>query len=119
MSSFREENSFGIIALLLIYIDKRVELYNKIKSSFPSQIPVIVERAPGAEGPNIKKKKFLSPPDITLEAFFEEVKGQFESDHNESTVIDFLFNTPKGVIAPHFCIIAFHYFFSYTCLLCI
>ena len=97
----------------LIHLDKRVELYKKIKASFPDQIPIIVERAPGADAPNIRKKKFLSPPDITIETFLEEVREQIEFDSSEKEVIDFLFDTPRGIIAPQFCIIFYliHFLF--------
>ena len=49
---FYHEISFMIAA-------ERVTLYQKIKASFPDKIPIIVEKAPGADVPQIKKRKYL------------------------------------------------------------
>ena len=104
MESFKEANTFGVqLSLSLSFSEKRVELFQKIKAAYPDKIPVIVEKVPGADAPDIKKKKFLSPPDIALKFFFEEVRQQIECIDNPEEIIDFLLDTPTGVISPSSC----------------
>eukprot|EP01107_Rhizomastix_libera_P015620 TRINITY_DN597_c0_g2_i3.p1 TRINITY_DN597_c0_g2~~TRINITY_DN597_c0_g2_i3.p1 ORF type:complete len:131 (+),score=29.49 TRINITY_DN597_c0_g2_i3:37-429(+) len=75
---------------------ERVTLYQKIKASFPDKIPIIVEKAPGADVPQIKKRKFLSPGDIPLSQFLEEVRVQIPRTAADQAVV-FLFDDNTGV----------------------
>ena len=99
----------------IFYIEKRVELFQKIRAAYPDKIPIIVEKVPGTDVPDIKKKKFLSPPDIALKFFFEEVRQQIDITNNPEEVIDFLLDTPTGVISPSSCMKATNlYFLKYV-----
>eukprot|EP01111_Echinosteliopsis_oligospora_P011133 TRINITY_DN359_c0_g1_i1.p1 TRINITY_DN359_c0_g1~~TRINITY_DN359_c0_g1_i1.p1 ORF type:complete len:128 (+),score=25.09 TRINITY_DN359_c0_g1_i1:108-491(+) len=54
--------------------EKRREVADKIKSRYPERIPVIVERAPKTDVPEIDKKKYLVPSDITISKFLFEIR---------------------------------------------
>lgn len=41
--------------------EKRKEVAEKIRSKYPDRIPVIVEKAPKSDAPDIDKKKYLVP----------------------------------------------------------
>jgi len=64
--SFKEENSF----------EKRQSLANKIKDAHPDKIPIIVEKRPSSDAPEIAKKKFLAPSDLTVGGFILEIRKQ-------------------------------------------
>merc|ERR1711976_271467 len=51
-----------------------MEVANKILSKYPDRIPVIVEKAPKSDVPEIDKKKYLVPNDITVGKFIYEIK---------------------------------------------
>jgi len=61
---FRAEHSF----------EKRVEVAEKIRSKYPDRIPVIVEKAPRSTAPEIDKKKFLVPADLTVSKLAFEIR---------------------------------------------
>lgn len=74
---------------MLIRLEQRRFLSRRILEQYPDRIPVIVEKAPGANVPEIRKKKlffyiilmfttsrFLSPGDVTVSKFLEEVRKQ-------------------------------------------
>ena len=46
--------------------DKRAEESKRIREKFPGRIPIIVERARGADIMDIDKAKFLVPGDLTV-----------------------------------------------------
>eukprot|EP00178_Gracilaria_changii_P007619 TRINITY_DN23998_c0_g1_i1.p1 TRINITY_DN23998_c0_g1~~TRINITY_DN23998_c0_g1_i1.p1 ORF type:complete len:117 (-),score=13.52 TRINITY_DN23998_c0_g1_i1:67-417(-) len=64
MPSFKQEHPF----------EKRKEVSQKIRSKYPDRIPVIVERAPNSDAPEIDKKKYLVPSDITVGKFIWEIR---------------------------------------------
>eukprot|EP01130_Rhizamoeba_saxonica_P001618 TRINITY_DN114_c0_g1_i1.p1 TRINITY_DN114_c0_g1~~TRINITY_DN114_c0_g1_i1.p1 ORF type:complete len:116 (-),score=18.93 TRINITY_DN114_c0_g1_i1:51-398(-) len=55
-------------------LDKRIEVSGKIRSKYPDRVPVIVERAAGADLPQIEKRKFLVPKDINVGGFGFEIR---------------------------------------------
>lgn len=61
---FKEEHS----------LDKRREVADRIRAKYPDRIPVIVEKAPKSDAPDIDKKKFLVPADITVGKFVYEIR---------------------------------------------
>jgi len=63
-SAFKAEHDF----------DKRKEVAEKIRSKYPERIPVIVEKAPKSDAPDIDKKKYLVPADITVGKFVYEIR---------------------------------------------
>ena len=54
--SFKSKHSF----------EKRKEESSKIIIKYPERIPVICEKAQGTDAPEIDKKKYLVPKDITV-----------------------------------------------------
>jgi GABA(A) receptor-associated protein len=63
--SFKEENSF----------DKRCRLAQKIRQAHPDRVPIIVEKHPRSKSvPDIAKRKFLAPNDITIAQFISEIR---------------------------------------------
>eukprot|EP01110_Echinostelium_bisporum_P000021 TRINITY_DN10036_c0_g1_i1.p1 TRINITY_DN10036_c0_g1~~TRINITY_DN10036_c0_g1_i1.p1 ORF type:complete len:119 (+),score=27.57 TRINITY_DN10036_c0_g1_i1:112-468(+) len=63
-SSFKADHPF----------DKRKEVADRIKSKYPDRVPVIVEKAPKSDVPDIDKKKYLVPSDITVGKFVFEIR---------------------------------------------
>jgi len=62
---FKKENS----------LEKRKELSGKIRAAHPDRVPVIVERHPSSTLlPEIPKRKFLAPGDITVGQFVVEIR---------------------------------------------
>ena len=59
MSSFQTENPY----------DKRVSESNRIREKYPDRIPVICERDDRSDIPDIDKKKYLVPSDLTVGQF--------------------------------------------------
>ena len=42
----------------------------KIRRKYPDRVPVIVERRPGARVPDVDKKKYLVPAELTVGQFY-------------------------------------------------
>jgi len=63
-SQFKAEHDF----------EKRKEVAEKIRAKYPDRIPVIVEKAPKSDAPDIDKKKYLVPADITVGKFVYEIR---------------------------------------------
>merc|ERR1711939_632699 len=57
--------------------EKRVEEADKIRKKHPDRIPVICEKAEGSDIPEIDRKKYLVPQELTV--------GQFVDGHLPST----------------------------------
>eukprot|EP00005_Dracoamoeba_jomungandri_P001193 CAMPEP_0174249860 /NCGR_PEP_ID=MMETSP0439-20130205/199_1 /TAXON_ID=0 /ORGANISM="Stereomyxa ramosa, Strain Chinc5" /LENGTH=119 /DNA_ID=CAMNT_0015329785 /DNA_START=67 /DNA_END=426 /DNA_ORIENTATION=+ len=55
-------------------LEKRMEVAKRIREKYPDRIPVIVEKAPKSDAPDIDKKKFLVPSDITVGKFVYEIR---------------------------------------------
>eukprot|EP01092_Planopodium_desertum_P013053 TRINITY_DN62048_c1_g1_i1.p1 TRINITY_DN62048_c1_g1~~TRINITY_DN62048_c1_g1_i1.p1 ORF type:complete len:135 (-),score=19.95 TRINITY_DN62048_c1_g1_i1:71-433(-) len=55
-------------------LEKRKEVAARIRSSYGDRVPVIVEKAPGSDAPDIDKKKYLVPGDITVGKFVYEIR---------------------------------------------
>jgi hypothetical protein len=49
---------FCCFSVLLMLAEKRKEVADKIKAKYPDRTPVIVERAPKSDAPEIDKKKY-------------------------------------------------------------
>lgn len=54
--------------------EKRKEVAEKIRAKYPDRIPVIVEKAPRSDAPDIDKQKYLVPADITVGKFVYEIR---------------------------------------------
>jgi len=57
-------------------LEKRKALCERLRNTYPDRVPVIVERAPRTrpEIPEISRKKFLAPSDITVAKFSAEIR---------------------------------------------
>eukprot|EP01102_Stenamoeba_stenopodia_P001413 TRINITY_DN1121_c0_g1_i1.p1 TRINITY_DN1121_c0_g1~~TRINITY_DN1121_c0_g1_i1.p1 ORF type:complete len:118 (-),score=28.78 TRINITY_DN1121_c0_g1_i1:195-548(-) len=64
MSAFKQEQP----------LDHRKLVSDRIRMRYPDRIPVIVEKAPKSDAPDIDKKKFLVPSDITIGRFVYEIR---------------------------------------------
>ncbi|CAA7044614.1 unnamed protein product [Microthlaspi erraticum] len=63
-SSFKQEHDF----------EKRKAEALKIREKYPDRIPVIVEKAEQSDVPDIDKKKYLVPADLTVGQFVYVVR---------------------------------------------
>eukprot|EP01091_Cochliopodium_minus_P014550 TRINITY_DN4959_c0_g1_i3.p1 TRINITY_DN4959_c0_g1~~TRINITY_DN4959_c0_g1_i3.p1 ORF type:complete len:120 (-),score=26.82 TRINITY_DN4959_c0_g1_i3:99-458(-) len=92
MATFKEQHNF----------ESRLDIANKIKMQYPQRVPVIVEKAPNSRAPEIEKKKFLAPRDITVAKFLTEIKRHIKLSHQESLYI-FVSNNviPQGSASMH------------------
>jgi GABA(A) receptor-associated protein len=98
MSQFKAEHSFGKVwDFELTNLEKRKEVANKIQSKYPDRIPVIVEKAPNSKVPEIDRKKYLVPKDITVGAFETEIRKHMKLKPEEAIFL-FVNNTipPTG-----------------------
>eukprot|EP01122_Echinamoeba_exundans_P010618 TRINITY_DN4009_c0_g1_i2.p1 TRINITY_DN4009_c0_g1~~TRINITY_DN4009_c0_g1_i2.p1 ORF type:complete len:121 (+),score=43.86 TRINITY_DN4009_c0_g1_i2:102-464(+) len=79
-SQFKQEHPF----------DKRKEVAAKIRSKYPDRIPAIVEKAPKSDAPDIDKKKFLVPQDITVGKFVYEIRKHMSKLNPEKAIFLFV-----------------------------
>eukprot|EP01101_Sappina_pedata_P004244 TRINITY_DN1765_c0_g1_i1.p2 TRINITY_DN1765_c0_g1~~TRINITY_DN1765_c0_g1_i1.p2 ORF type:complete len:125 (-),score=60.71 TRINITY_DN1765_c0_g1_i1:154-528(-) len=80
--------------------EKRKEVSSKILSKYyPHRIPVIVEKAPGKDAPDIDKKKYLVPSDSTVGKFVSEIKKHMKIS-SEKSIFLFVNNAlpPNAVV---------------------
>ncbi|KAG4107809.1 autophagy-related protein 8A-like protein [Neocallimastix lanati (nom. inval.)] len=78
--NFQKENPF----------EKRQEESRNILNNYPGRIPIIVERFPNSTSvPELAKKKFLCPSDITFSQFSESIRKKLKI---ESTQAIFFFS---------------------------
>eukprot|EP00727_Mastigamoeba_balamuthi_P004909 m51a1_g14416 putative autophagy protein 8 (125) ;mRNA; r:456746-457833 len=55
-------------------LEKRKEVAERILTKYNDHIPVIVEKAANSDAPDIDKKKYLVPRDITVGKFVYEIR---------------------------------------------
>ena len=85
--SFKDENTF----------EKRKMLSDKILTTYSDRVPVIVERSTQARSdiPEIDRKKFLTPSDITVAKFQSEIRKHISIPPSTSI---FLFVSGKNIM---------------------
>jgi GABA(A) receptor-associated protein len=83
---FKEENSF----------DQRLADSRKIRQKYNERIPVIVEKNPGSNVPDIDKHKFLVPSDITVAQFLWIIRKRIELDSEKALHIYFGNTMPQS-----------------------
>lgn len=66
--SFKEKISF----------EKRVTESKRIREKYPERIPVIVEKRPGDDIPDIDKNKYLVPADLTVGQFVYVIRKRIK-----------------------------------------
>merc|ERR1712151_546650 len=67
-SQFKEENAF----------EKRCQEATRIRKKYPDRIPVICEKAEGSDIPDIDKKKYLVPADLTVGQFVYVIRKRIK-----------------------------------------
>jgi len=65
---FREENN----------LEQRKSEAEKIRTKYPDRIPVVVERVPNSQIPEIDKRKFLVPNDISVAQFMWIIRKRIQ-----------------------------------------
>lgn len=65
---FREENN----------LEQRKGEAEKIRNKYPDRIPVVVERVPNSQIPEIDKRKFLVPNDISVAQFMWIIRKRIQ-----------------------------------------
>lgn len=68
-------------------LETRKKESNKIVFKYPGRIPVIVERSKICELPDISKKKYLVPKDLTMSQFIYIIRKRIEIDSSKSLFI--------------------------------
>ncbi|XP_047341810.1 autophagy-related protein 8f-like [Impatiens glandulifera] len=88
-SSFKQENDFG----------KRHAEAARIREKYSDRIPVIVEKADRSDIPNIDKKKYLVPADLTIGQFVYVIRKRIKLSA-EKAIFIFVDNVlpPTGAI---------------------
>jgi GABA(A) receptor-associated protein len=74
--------------------EKRQQEAQRIMSKYPDKIAIIVEKKPGSELPNLDKKKYLTPDDITVGQFMYVIRKRIKIPAEKSM----FFFTNKGKI---------------------
>nr|QAR18130.1 ATG8f3 [Nicotiana benthamiana] len=67
-SSFKQEHN----------LEKRRAEASRIREKYPDRIPVIVEKAEKSDIPNIDKKKYLVPADLTVGQFVYVIRKRIK-----------------------------------------
>jgi GABA(A) receptor-associated protein len=88
-TSFKEQHDF----------EKRKAESARIKQKYPDRVPVIVEKADRSDVPNIDKKKYLVPSDLTLGQFVYVIRKRINLTA-EKAIFMFVDNVlpPTGTI---------------------
>ncbi|KAI3727471.1 hypothetical protein L6452_16086 [Arctium lappa] len=88
-SSFKQEHD----------LEKRRAEAARIREKYPDRIPVIVEKAERSDVPNIDKKKYLVPADLTVGQFVYVIRKRIKLSA-EKAIFIFVDNTlpPTGAI---------------------
>jgi len=60
-------------------LEQRANVAAKILTKYPDRIPVICEKAPKSNAPEIDKKKFLVPSDVVVGKFMYEIRKHIPS----------------------------------------
>lgn len=68
----------------------------RIRAKYPDRIPVIVEKAPKSDVPDLDKKKYLVPADINVGKFIFEIRQHMNLSSEKAI---FLF-VNKDVLPP-------------------
>ncbi|CAL9237810.1 unnamed protein product [Arabidopsis halleri] len=73
-------------------LERRQIESSRIRDKYPDRIPVIVERAERSDVPNIDKKKYLVPADLTVGQFVYVVRKRIKLSA-EKAIFVFVKNT--------------------------
>jgi len=59
-------------------LDKRIAESTRIRSKYPDRIPVIAEKSDKSDIPDIDKKKYLVPADLTMGQFLYVIRKRIK-----------------------------------------
>jgi GABA(A) receptor-associated protein len=68
-------------------LEKRKAESERIRSKYPDRIPVICEKAEKSNIPDIDKKKYLVPSDLTVGQFVYVIRRRIKVDPNTNIFI--------------------------------
>ena len=68
-------------------IENRTNESKKILFKYPNRIPIIVEKSNNCDLPDISKKKYLVPNDMTMSQFLYVVRKRIELEPSKSLFI--------------------------------
>lgn len=88
MSKYKQDptNTFGMLQSPNI-LEKRKEESGRIRQKYPDRIPVICEKAEKSNIPDIDKKKYLVPADLTVGQFVYVIRRRIKVDQNTNIFI--------------------------------
>ena len=95
VSTFKSQNSFGKqrrdswshSLIVLSLAEERVEQCKRVNEAHSGKIPVIVEKAPSADVPNIDKIKYLVPGDLTVAQFLCLIRNRIKLANDQALFI--------------------------------
>jgi GABA(A) receptor-associated protein len=64
-----------------------VEQYKRVTEAHPNKIPVIVERAPSSQLPEIDRCKYLVPGDLTVAQFGNLIRKRIKLGNEQALII--------------------------------
>lgn len=82
MLKFKEEHPY----------EKRIEESRRIREKYPDRVPVVVEKNPQSDIPEMDKKKFLVPADLTTSQFIYIIRKRI-SLPPEQAIFIFIHNS--------------------------
>ena len=85
MATFKEQHD----------LNKRQQEARRILSKYPDRLPVIVEKAPNSDVPDIDKKKFLVPADLTVGQFVYVIRKRIKLTPEKSIFLFVKGNLPN------------------------
>ncbi|PWZ27634.1 Autophagy-related protein 8C [Zea mays] len=89
---FRLKMSEFSLYLCSMFVERRQAEANRIREKYPDRIPVIVEKAERSDIPDIDKKKYLVPADLTVGQFVYVVRKRIKLSA-EKAIFIFVKNT--------------------------
>jgi GABA(A) receptor-associated protein len=77
MSTFKKQHSF----------EKRLVESKRIREKYPDRVPVIAEKASKSDIPDIDKKKYLVPSDLTVGQFVYVIRKRIKLQQEKAIFI--------------------------------
>jgi GABA(A) receptor-associated protein len=71
-------DSFSLFFVPLYCIEKRKSEAERIRAKYPDRVPVICEKADRSDIPDIDKKKYLVPADLTVGQFHYVIRKRIK-----------------------------------------
>jgi len=78
-------------------LESRRELASKLRSSYADRVPVIVEKDSRSSVPDISRKKFLAPADISFAKFMAEIRRHLKVSSEKAI---FVFVGGRSGVSP-------------------